>query len=511
MALILARTVMGIGGRGLLVLPEVILPDIVPLKVRGTWIVVVNAAYAKECLACPVLGGIFAEKMLWRWAFLFNIPLIVLALLLIGPFLRLPLPSEAATEPVWSRLRRSDWVGITIFIPSITLAILPVTWSAYLFPLLSYATIETLIIAFMGLIGLGTYERFFATEPLLPTSIFRKGTVIITYYNIMAVGAVIYAQVYFIPLWAQATRGFGPILAGVSTLPFAGILDLVAVLVGIAIKCVGKYRWSNISRFALQALGLGLLSFLERDLDGPTAQWALPMILAGVGSGCLCASLRITIQSAVSNEKTADAMSFYSFIRNIGMTLGTALSGTIFQNQIRKSLSDVPTLRDQADEFSKDVVALITIIPGMRGLAEQRSVKVAYADAFSTINLALCGLSILGFLVSFFVKAYDMNRGIFEAVSEHSSISPYREGNQTNANYALFMNHLQLPLKPIEGRTQLSSFRASHVQLDLVYQIDLVPPALLIRTPCGVNHVWDTNSFRHLRSGPHRPMQAHDH
>lgn len=274
---------------------------------------VVNAAYAGGCLIGPVLGGVFAEKTSWRWAMLFNIPILVFTLLLTGPFLRLPLP-ESAKEPVVSRLRSNDWIGIAIFIPSITLTILPVTWSGVLFPFLSFATIETLIIAFLGLVIFATYERFFAIEPLLPTSIFRKRAVIITYYNIFAVGAVLYAEVYFIPLWAQATRSFGPILAGVSTLPFAGIFDFVAVFIGITITRTGKYRLFSVLGFAFQALGLGLLSFLAKDLNTPTVQWALPMVLAGVGSGLLCASLRITIQSAVSERKTADAMSFYSFI-----------------------------------------------------------------------------------------------------------------------------------------------------------------------------------------------------
>lgn len=92
------------------------------------------------------------------------------------------------------------------------------------------------------------------------------------------------------------------------------------------------------------------------------------------------------------------------------MTLGTALSGTVFQNQIRTSLSEVPMLKNQADEFSKDVVALIPIIPNIAKKSTQTSVKRAYADAFSTINIVLCGLSSVGLLASFFVKSYDMDR-----------------------------------------------------------------------------------------------------
>lgn len=441
-ALILARAFMGVGGGGLLVLPEVILPDIVPLRARGTWMVVVNAAYAGGCLAGPVLGGIFAEKTSWRWAMLFNIPLLAATLLLIGPFMRLPLSDQIAREPFTSRLRRNDWGGIALFIPSITLFILPITWTGVVFPFLSFATIETLVLAITGLTGFAVYEKYFAVEPLLPTSIFRKRTVVITYFNIFAVGAVLYAEVYFIPLFTQATRGFSPIMAGVSTLPFAGVFDFVAVLVGICITRSGKYRWFNILGFAFQAIGLGLLSFLSRDLDAPMVQWALPMVLAGIGSGFLCASLRITIQSAVSNDKTADAMSFYSFIRNVGMTIGTALSGTVFQNQIRINLSGIPTLKSQADDFSKDVVALIPAIPDITDKAAQTSVKKAYADAFSTINIVLCGFSVVALFLSYFVKTYDMNRVEVAPIQKYHSTS-LRRSMESGSTASIHMRKMQ--------------------------------------------------------------------
>ena len=409
--LIAARVLMGIGSGGLVGLPEVIITDIVPLRVRGMWLSVVNGAYAGGCLLGPVLGGIFVEKTSWRWTMLFNIPILLVALVIVVPFLHLP--NRSSILSVGCRLKRIDWGGIILFTLSITLSTLPLTWSGVIFDWISWQTIETFVIGSIGLAFFAYYEGWIVVvSPLIPGKVFRNRTIVITYIQAFIMGAVAYSEIYFIPLWSQATRGFCPLLSGVSVLPYAGLLDMVAVIVGIMISHFGRYRWANYVGFSLQALGLATLTIFGRDIAATPANWVCPLAIAGLGTGFLFASLRLALQSAASNEETADAVSVYIFIRDLGLTLGVAISGTIFQNQIRQTLADIPMLKDQAAQLSRDTAALIPIIGTMENHIEQHAVKDAYGEAFQTVNIVMCALSIVGLVLCPWVESYSMDRDL---------------------------------------------------------------------------------------------------
>lgn len=122
--LLAGRTVQGIGGGGIIVLTEIIVTDLVPLRQRGKWFGFVSMMWALGSVSGPLLGGGFSQNVSWRWIFWINLPFCGIAFILIPLFLRL----NQKTGSFLTKLRRVDWIGSFVFVASATAFLMPVTW-----------------------------------------------------------------------------------------------------------------------------------------------------------------------------------------------------------------------------------------------------------------------------------------------------------------------------------------------------------------------------------------------
>jgi MFS family permease len=98
---------------------ELIVCDLVPLKERGAYLGIVLSVSALGAIVGPVVGGALAEKN-WRWCFYLNLPICAVVLLVMVFFLRI-----RHHKITWRRIvERIDWIGIVLFIGSICAIIL---------------------------------------------------------------------------------------------------------------------------------------------------------------------------------------------------------------------------------------------------------------------------------------------------------------------------------------------------------------------------------------------------
>lgn len=67
------RSVQGIGGGGIITMGQVIFADIIPLRQRPRYFSLVLAAWGLGSLLGPVIGGLFVERIAWRWCFYVNV------------------------------------------------------------------------------------------------------------------------------------------------------------------------------------------------------------------------------------------------------------------------------------------------------------------------------------------------------------------------------------------------------------------------------------------------------
>ena len=121
--LLAARGVQGLGGGGLLALTYVIVTDLVTLRERGKWFGLIALQWAVGGAVGPVIGGVIAQHN-WRWIFWINIPFCIFAFVAIPISLRPHKCDEGRTR----RLFALDWLGVFMFITSLTGFLIPLTW-----------------------------------------------------------------------------------------------------------------------------------------------------------------------------------------------------------------------------------------------------------------------------------------------------------------------------------------------------------------------------------------------
>lgn len=115
--LIAARAFAGIGGSGMTTITSILMSDVVSLRDRGSWQGYLNIIYAAGSAAGAPLGGLLADSIGWRWAFIAQGPMCLIAVAAVS--IALHLPKNGNTH--WlQKLTKIDFLGSFIILVAVT-------------------------------------------------------------------------------------------------------------------------------------------------------------------------------------------------------------------------------------------------------------------------------------------------------------------------------------------------------------------------------------------------------
>lgn len=337
-ALIGGRTVQGIGGGGIITLVEIVVCDLVPLRERGKYVGLIGAMWMIGAVTGPILGGVFAQHVSWRWIFYINLPLSGAALALLIPFLRLRYRREGN---LIDRLKRVDFTGNTILVLAVVAILLSLTWAGTVHAWSSWRTLVPLILGFVGLMGFFLYEATpFVKEPTMPLRLFTNRTSATTFVLSFLHGIILYWVCFFLPVYFQAVLDASPTRSGIMLFPIATTSGPFGVLAGVLISVTGHYRAFHYLGFALMTIACGLFSLL--DEQSSIGEWVGFQILFGVGAGFIFTSCLPAILAALPESEVATATATWTFLRSFGSIWGTAIPAAIFNSKVNDLLYRIP-------------------------------------------------------------------------------------------------------------------------------------------------------------------------
>jgi len=219
---------------------------------------------------------------------------------------------------------------------------------------------------------------------------------------------ILWGLLYYEPLYYEAVKGYSPILTGVALFPATFTVAPAAMITGIFIASSGKYRWGTWVGWILTTFGIGLLTFMKVNTSVPA--WVFINLVPGVGMGMLFSAMAMAVQAATSNADMAWAVTMFAFLRAFGQTVGVAVGGVIFQNQMKKELLKYPLLAANATEYSKDASGLVQIIKAMPASLARTQLVKSYTDALRYVYIVLCVFAAVAMVASFFTKALPLDR-----------------------------------------------------------------------------------------------------
>ncbi len=315
------RAFQGIGAGALMSLPLAIMGDILAPRERAKYQGYFLAVFAVSSVVGPLIGGLFsgASQILfisgWRWVFLVNVPIGLIALGMVLAFLHLPKFHDRTTS-------RIDWWGATSVIVTLV-PLLLVAEQGREWGWASAGSIACYAIGAIGLIAFIIIETAMKDDAIIPIRLFHNSTFSMATVLGFLVGFAMFGAMLTLPLYLQLVTGLSPTESGFATLPMVGGLMIASIVSGQIVARTGKYRIFPITGTLVTGFGYLVLTFMT--IDKPLWFLMIAMFLIGLGLGQLMQSLTLASQNSVTPQDMGVATSSATFFRQIGGTLGTAV------------------------------------------------------------------------------------------------------------------------------------------------------------------------------------------
>jgi hypothetical protein len=155
---------------------------------------------------------------------------------------------------------------------------------------------------------------------------------------------------------------------------------------------------------------MGLLILL--DVDTSTPKWIFVNLVGGLGAGILFPAMAIATQNAALAKDQAYAATMFSFLRALGQTIGVAVGGVIFQNQMEKKLLTYPLFANTASEYSKDAARIAQVIKALPPSDAKDQLRQSYAFALQHVWIVMTAFSAVASITSVFTKELPLDQAL---------------------------------------------------------------------------------------------------
>jgi len=325
-SLIAFRGIQGIGGGAIMAIAATIAGDIYTIEERAKIQGWLSSVWGVSGLLGPVIGGSLAEYINWRWIFIINIPLGIIAMVLIGMFLKEKITKQKAYIDYWGALSISGFlVSLIVFLLNGGQSWAWLSWqSAVLF----------FLIVLMLAVSIFVERR--AKSPILPGWVLTNRTFLGSNLAVVGLGITMMGPQVYLPTFMQASLGFNVILSGLILTSMSIGWPTASALSG---RLYLKIGFRNTELIGVILVMLSCIGFLLIPWPQPIYLLVINLIFLGAGFGLISTPTIVGIQSVVDWDKRGVVTGTNQFARYLGQSLGAAIFGAIFNATYAKELN----------------------------------------------------------------------------------------------------------------------------------------------------------------------------
>ncbi|MBA3308670.1 MAG: MFS transporter, partial [Nocardioidaceae bacterium] len=325
-SLIAFRALQGLGAGSIGATVNTVAGDLYDTAERGKVQGWLSSVWGISAVTAPALGGIFAQYASWRWIFLVNLPIGALALFMIVRDLH---------EQVERRRHRIDYAGAVLLLASAGLLIFGLLQGGTAWPWVSAPSLLVFAAAVgSGVAAVGVERR--AAEPVMPLVLWTRRLTAGSYAATAVAGLLVIGLSTFLPTWAQAVLGLGPIAAGFVLAVMSMSWPLAAGLSSQLYLRIGFRDTAAIGGLFTVAAGT---VFVLTPVDAAVWQPVLGSALMGAGLGLITSSLIVGLQSTVGWGERGVVTGGAMFSRFLGQSIGAAVFGAITNSVLSHRLA----------------------------------------------------------------------------------------------------------------------------------------------------------------------------
>ena len=358
------RAVMGVGGAAVLPTTLAIITVVFPPHERGkaigAWAAAVGAAVALG----PVLGGILLQHPSWfewllgnKWGsvFLVNVPIVIIGMIAIARVV----PETKNPQP-----RALDIPGLLLSVTGLGLLIYGIIRAS---ETRDWLAPSVLIPAFVGiaLIALFLWIESRSDHASFDVALFKNRGYAVSLAAISLSFFALTGITFMLPFYLQILRGFDPLSAGLSFIPFA-VGQIIAA--PRSATMVNRFGYRAVMSFGLGAVAvaLGALSFIQ--IDTPIWLILIVFFIFGFGMGNVIAPASTVMQNVLPLARAGAGSAVQNTVRQVGGALGVAVIGTIlatrYAQNVEPFLSRLPVdISDQAKDIaSESIIGTVSVL-----------------------------------------------------------------------------------------------------------------------------------------------------
>jgi EmrB/QacA subfamily drug resistance transporter len=319
--LIAGRIVQGAGGAAMYAMTVALLNVAYQGRDRGVAFGVWGAVSGVASALGPLLGGLLTEHLSWRWIFLVNLPVSVVAVALTRYAVRESRGDGAA------RVDLPGMVTFTVAAGAVTYALIRANAHGWT----SAGTLGLFAVGGAAFVSFVFIERS-TRAPMLDPALLRRPAFLGVLVAALLTQAAAFGYLPYTSVWLQTVLGHGPVSAGVlGSLPLSLSAFVVAALAGRRLHHLPPRL----------TIGIGLLLIAAGDLlqavvhAGSAASVLVPgLIVAGLGVGAAVPALAAAALASVPPQRAGMAGGAVNAFRQLGFTLGVAAFGAVFQSRL---------------------------------------------------------------------------------------------------------------------------------------------------------------------------------
>jgi MFS transporter, DHA2 family, multidrug resistance protein len=353
-ALVLFRIIQGATGGALQPLSQAVLLESFKPEERGRAMGFWGLGIVVAPILGPVFGGWVTENYSWRWVFYINLPVGIVSLIMTQmyvfdpPYLRresfridywgmgLLVVGIGALQYVLDKGQQDDWFASTVIT---TLA----------------------IVAAVGLIALIVRELRTA-HPIVDLYVFKDRSFATGVFLMTVVGFVLYGSLVLLPIMLQTLLGYSAVEAGEAMAP-RGVGSLIMMpLVG---ALTAKVDARKLLMLGLVIGGVTMIWLGQLNLNAGYWDIFWPQFLQGAGMALLFVPLTTVSMATINPQRMGNATSLFNLMRNIGGSVGIALTGTYLQRHrdvVSSALGEHinvydPVSRSMIDQITRGMIA----------------------------------------------------------------------------------------------------------------------------------------------------------